>query len=156
MQTMNILKGVMMATSISLLLLCAKMANAEENNDIPTLKVSIRKGDVVKHEMLALQPYKGQSVPAFIVKDPGRVIGLEATRHIRSGMPLYRSQFREVPTVKKGEMTTVVFKKGKVRLTTDGLIMADAGTGDFVKVLNKDSKTMLHGVVLQNGSVLVN
>lgn len=158
MQTLNIVKGTMMAASISLLLLAAKMANAEElmSNKIPTLKQTITRGEVVTYEMLATQEYAGASVPAFIVKDPGNVIGMEAVRNIRAGMPLYRSQFREVPAVRKGEMATVIFQKGKIRLTTDGLVMADASVGDFVKILNQDSKQMLHGVVKKHGLVLVN
>jgi flagella basal body P-ring formation protein FlgA len=110
----------------------------------------------VTFQMLSTKEYPGNIIPSVVVQDPGEIIGQEAVRRIRAGVPLYSRQFREVPTVKKGERTMVFFEKGKVRLTIDGLIMADAKSGDFVKVLNQSSKQMLQGIVQQNGSVLVN
>lgn len=158
MQIIDIVKGGLMAASISLLLLSAKMANAENmlDKNIPVLKQSLNRGDVLTFDMLTTQEFRGQIIPAVIVKNPGEIIGKEAVRRVRAGSPLYKKQFREVPTVKKGMRATVVFTKGKVRLTTDGMIMADAQTGDFVKVLNKDSKQMLQGIVQSNGTIFVN
>ncbi len=163
MQALSIVKGSMMAASITMLLLAAKMANAENlmqveemENAIPVLKQSIDRGDVVTHNMLEMKEYRGQTVPRFIIQNPGNVIGKESLRNVRAGMPLYTVQVREVPAVRKGTMAPVIFKKGRVQLSTDGLIMADAEVGDFVKVLNQDSKQMLQGVVQKNGAVLVN
>lgn len=156
MNGIQIIKGSMMAASISMLLLAAKLANASTGHTIPVLMKDLKRGGIVTHEILASQTFSGERIPSFMVQNPGTIIGKEAKRNLRAGTPLYHKQFREVPAVRKGSLATIIFNKGRVKLTTDGTVMEDGEAGELVRILNRDSKQMLKGIVQNNGTILVN
>lgn len=156
MQTTNIIKGTMIAASFTLLMMAANMANAKEMVTIPSLKAPIKKGEIITSSMITSLEKAAKQITNSIVVDADDIIGMESTRFIRAGYPLRKKQFRIAPTVKKGHMATVTFKKSGIMLTTEGTVMNDATAGDFVKVMNHNSKRLLRGIVQENGTIAVN
>lgn len=156
MQTVDIIKGGLLATSMTLLLIAANMAHANESTEIPTANTYIKRGDVISENMLTTMTWSNGSLPDYVVADAGEIIGMEATRNVREGKPLYRRLFKEPDTVKKGQIVPVIFKKGGISLTTDGSVMEDAIAGASVRVMNDATNRILTGVVQKNGTIIVN
>lgn len=156
MHAEKFIKGTMIAVSFTLLMMAAGMANAKETSVIPTLKVPANRGDMITSDMIAELNHPTKQITNTIIRDANNVVGMETTRRIRAGYPLRKKQFRIAPTVKKGNIATVIFKKAGILLTTEGTVMNDAVAGDFVKVMNSGSNRLLRGTVQENGTIAVN
>lgn len=156
MQTLTFIKGTMIAASFTLMMMAASMANASENVSIPTLKNTVKRGAIISESMLTSINHPANRITSTMIEDTFDVIGMEATRTVRAGLPLRYKQFRVSPTVKKGNTATVTFQKSGITLTTEGTVMSDAIAGDFVKIMNLHSKRLLNGIVQENGTISVN
>ena len=59
------------------------------------------------------------------------------------------------PAVKKGEAVTMVFKNGKLNLTTQGKSMQTGAVGDVIRVTNTTSQQVIQAVVTGERTVAV-
>ena len=63
-----------------------------------------------------------------------KVIGMEVSRSIPAGKPVFEEAVQAPRLVRRGEIVTVVAKAGGVSVTTNARSKADAGMGELVQV----------------------
>tara|TARA_R110000868_G_scaffold262401_1_gene521008 strand:+ start:180869 stop:181345 length:477 start_codon:yes stop_codon:yes gene_type:complete len=158
MQATTIIKGTMVAASITFMMMAASLANAKnvETTEVPILKETLRRGETVTNTMLTEMEMPAKRVSYHTITDKEDIVGMEATRTIRAGIPLKMKQFRETPTVRQGHVAILTYNKSGISLTTEGTVMSDAVAGDFVKVMNNTTNRMITGIVQENGTIAVN
>ncbi|MDO6962562.1 flagellar basal body P-ring formation chaperone FlgA [Rhizobium alvei] len=105
---------------------------------------------------------KIQSVPVTNPKLMGgyakamdEVRGMVTTRTLLPGRTIMVSSLRQPYTLKRGDKIVLVYDQGGLRITAAGTPLADAITGEFIKVRNTDTGVIISGTVMQDGTVLV-
>jgi flagellar basal body P-ring formation protein FlgA len=105
---------------------------------------AIEAGDVIWMDAPA-------ATPRDAIADPDALIGKSAKRALAANTPLRAADVMETPAVKRGEMVTLLFEAGGLRLSVRGRAMADAPVGAIIKVLNPQSNKTLDAMVESQG-----
>ncbi len=82
-----------------------------------------------------------------------QLVGKQLERQSRSGLLLKASDVGDPQVVERNSMVTVYLRSGPMTLTVKGQALNNASEGQLVQVLNPNSRKILHGVAMANGSV---
>lgn len=131
-------------------------ANAEQNqNMIVTVKMMVKKGEIVNKSNLKLIPYNHKKIPADLITDIDEAANLQALRHLRAGLPLRFSYLREKPEVSKDKIIKIIYNKPGLVLESTVQAMQDGVTGDIIKVKNIKTNKILTATVIKENTVKV-
>lgn len=83
------------------------------------------------------------------------VIGKESKFAIYPGRPIMKSAVGEPAVVERNQLVDVVFSTAGLRIVAEGRALGRGGVGDRIKVMNLASRSVLHGTILENGSIKV-
>ena len=83
------------------------------------------------------------------------VVGLRAKRSLRKHQIFRASQVEGVPLVERGDRVQIVLQAGALRISAAGKAQEAGALGDWIRVLNMDSKRELSGRVDRDGRVHV-
>jgi len=115
----------------------------------------VARGDIVSQADLKTVWLPARRLARGLLVSADDIIGHEATRSLRPGVPLRRGDLRRPLLVKKGEPVTVRVAAGAMILTAQGRAMQDGARGDVVRVLNGKSRRIVEGRVVRAGLVEV-
>lgn len=93
--------------------------------------------------------------------DPGfysevnSIVGMVAVRSLLPGRLIFPSDLKPAPAVLRGREVTVVYSKGKLRISMTGVPLEDAAIHEEVPVRNARSGATVTGVVQPDGTVAV-
>ncbi len=87
--------------------------------------------------------------------EPNELIGKKLKRSVRQGQPLDRTKVEFPPLIRRGEIVTIIAKKGALTVTASGTARHDAIKNAKVKVVNNNSQKEIIGTVTANGLVKV-
>lgn len=99
-----------------------------------------------------------------ILADPGdaasadllaSLAGKEARRMLPKGAVLREADFRAPLLVERNAPVIMEFSKGALVMTTEGRALSNGSRGEFVKVINARSKTIVLARVVAPGKVVV-
>lgn len=85
----------------------------------------------------------------------GEVIGQEARVAIYAGRAVMMGQVGKPALVERNQMVELIFIRGGLQIAAEGRALARAGSGERIRVMNTDSRTVLFGTVESNGTVVV-
>ena len=122
---------------------------------VPVLAHVVARGDIVSQADLKTVWLPARRLARGLLVSADDIIGHEATRSLRPGVPLRRGDLRRPLLVKKGEPVTVRVAAGAMILTAQGRAMQDGARGDVVRVLNGKSRRIVEGRVVRAGLVEV-
>lgn len=94
-------------------------------------------------------------LPRDVVRDVAEVIGLRAKRSLRKDDVFRASQVEGIPLVERGDRVQVVLQTGPLSVSAMGRAQETGALGDWIRVLNVDSKRELSGRVDAEGRVHV-
>ncbi|MEM9174257.1 MAG: flagellar basal body P-ring formation chaperone FlgA [Myxococcota bacterium] len=94
-------------------------------------------------------------LPRDVVRDTAEVIGLRAKRSLRKDRVFRASQVEGVPLVERGDRVQIVLQAGALRISAAGKAQEAGALGDWIRVMNMDSKRELSGRVDAEGRVHV-
>ena len=87
--------------------------------------------------------------------DPNDVIGLEARVNIYPGRPIRISDLGAPAILERNQIVVMTYRVGVLSITAEGRILDRGGVGEFVRVMNMDSRVTVTGKVLPNGTIEV-
>ncbi len=87
--------------------------------------------------------------------DPQELIGKQMRRSVRLGEPLDRAAIEFPPTIRRGEVVTIVAGRDGFMLTATGLARQDGNEGETIMVRNSSSQRDVFGRVAGPGTVEV-
>lgn len=87
--------------------------------------------------------------------DPMVLVGLEMRATVYAGHPILASQVGAPILVARNQNVALIYLNGPVLIVTEGRALGQGTEGEFVKVLNATSRKTVTGMVLADGSVLV-
>ena len=116
---------------------------------------SLVKGRVITQEDLAYASRDRAASPTDVVRKLESIVGLRAKRGISSDQLVRSGDFESVPIVERGDRVTLVLIQGPLLIQSAGLARETGGMGDWIRVVNLDSKRELTGRVDREGRVHV-
>ncbi len=87
-----------------------------------------------------------------LVKD---LIGLSAKRRLPAGRPVRARDLEAPRLIHKNQLVTILLEAPGLVLRTEGKALGDAARGETVKVLNTQSKRIIHATAKASGLVFV-
>jgi len=81
--------------------------------------------------------------------------GRRARRSLHAGEPIAAAWLESTPLVERGQTVRIELERGALRIEAAGVARADGREGEWVEVLNRDSRRKLVGRVGPDGAVHV-
>ncbi len=128
---------------------------AERIKRIPTLRHSVKNGEVIGEGDIVWVEQPANSVRKDVVLDQDIIIGSTPRKTINAN-ELIRPEDLQLPLlVNRGDIVTMVFNHNGMYLTTKGRAMADGAKGQIIKVSNVGSSRMIEARVNDAKEVVV-
>ena len=82
-------------------------------------------------------------------------VGMEARSAIYPGWPVRETDLAPPAVVERNQIVTMIFRRGRLEIATEGRSLGRAGVGERVRVMNLDSRTTVTAAVIGPGLVEV-
>ena len=133
------------------------VVNAEVRMSEPVVVAlrTVRRGETLSSEHLGIEQRDLSDLPEGFVRDPRDLIGRRATRSIAPGKVLQKGWVETPPVVHRGEVVRMRLEHGPLLIEGRGVARRDGRPGEWIRVLNPESKRELMGRVEGDGVVHV-
>jgi len=133
------------------------VVNARVWVDVPVVIAMhpVRRGDPITAQHLGIEERDASELPNGWVENPEMLIGQRARRTVQMGS-VWLSRWAETPPkVRRGQVVRLHLRSGPLRIEGKGVVRRDAQEGEWVRVVNADTKRELSGRVDANGAIHV-
>ena len=116
--------------------------------------VDLRRGSIIQDNDIHMAPLDITDVrnPCFNLDE---VIGKKVKRTVRRGQALDRRTIEFPPMIHRGELVTLIARKGALTVTARGVAKHDAKKDAMIKIQNNNSQKEIIGRVSAPGLVMV-
>ncbi len=121
----------------------------------PVLTRPIKRGEKITQSDVQMKTFKQYQVPRNVLKISAKIVGLTATKNLKTGAFIKASDIETPKMIQKNQLVTLIFKKSNLSLKTQGKAMAHGALNDTVAVMNINSKRTVHGIVKAPGVVVI-
>lgn len=105
---------------------------------------TVRAGQIVTAEDVMVQATAEASAEfRTLLDDPALVVGMEAQRNLRPGVPITKEDLRKAVLVQRNQPVTILSRVGTVTISMVGKADGDASLGEKVSVSTLDRKRTL-------------
>lgn len=115
----------------------------------------LRRGDRVDPGDFRVVDRDATRIPRNAVRDPSELVGLRAKQSLRKDRPVRSNQLEGVPVVERGDRVQLILRAGALQINATGRAQEKGAVGDWIRVVNVDSKRELSGRVDREGRVHV-
>ncbi len=112
---------------------------------------AIRAQTIITPEMVQLDNQTTSGAFAALAE----VLGQEARVNIYPGRPVMITDLGSPAILERNQLVTLIFHRGALQITSEGRVLARAGIGETVRVMNLDSRTIIFGRVTESGAIEV-
>ncbi|MCP3983647.1 MAG: flagellar basal body P-ring formation protein FlgA [bacterium] len=133
------------------------VVNARVHADVPVVVAAapVQRGQLIQPEDLKLEDRDVSDLGSAWLDDPTALIGKRARRRVVPGA-LWQLSWAEIPPlVKRGELVRLRLAHGRLLIEGKGVVRKDAREGEWVRVVNADSRRELLGRVEADGAIHV-
>ena len=130
--------------------------NIEIFREVAVANTPLARGQTITPNDFSMQRIEISGLSGSYLFEAKEIIGLELTRPVQTGKPLFKHILKAPIMVKRGQTVPLVAKGGTFEVRMEGLALSDAATGQRLKVRNKRSKRVVEGRLAENGTVFVN
>ncbi len=88
-------------------------------------------------------------------RDPAQLIGKETRLAIYAGRPVRLGDVGPPAVVERNDIVPIVYQGGGLSITAVGRALQRAGVGEFIRVMNRASRSTVTGKVMADGRVMV-
>ncbi|MEO3429441.1 flagellar basal body P-ring formation chaperone FlgA [Pelagibius sp. CAU 1746] len=128
---------------------------ALEMTEVPVLNRRVNPGEVIRARDIEWMSVQANRLTRTTVVDAASMIGMSPRRPVRA-QDLVRSTDLQTPVmVTKNTLVTIRLQTERMQLTAQGRALEDGAEGDVVRIMNTKSNTIVNGVVVDAGSVIV-
>lgn len=130
-------------------------ARTDARGTVVVAKQSLPRGTVVGPEDVAVVERSAHDVPDDALTAPEQAIGMETKVALAAEAPLPRTALVAPVVVKKGDLVTLILETPAMKLAVAGEALEPGAIGAGIKVMNRSSKQLVAGKVMDHGVVLV-
>ena len=114
---------------------------------------AIGRGEIVQAGDLMVERRPRAEVTADVPASIAEVVGRAARQALRVGQPVRRTDLVKPEMVKRDDTVTIIYQVPGMVLSSRGKALEAGAEGDFINVLNAQSKRTIQGVVTGPGRV---
>ncbi|MGE4526860.1 MAG: flagellar basal body P-ring formation chaperone FlgA, partial [Rhodospirillaceae bacterium] len=122
---------------------------------MPVLAVTVNRGDIIQASDVTVAHVRTGLLQGGAIADPRALVGKQARRTIKEGMPVKASQVQTPVLVNRGDPVIIYYALKSMNLTAKGKALDSGGQGDVIRVLNPKSNRTLMAKVVQGNQVVV-
>jgi flagella basal body P-ring formation protein FlgA len=115
----------------------------------------LNKGIPLTAEDLRLTEQNTANLNSGFYTEKDALIGKVLTRSVSAGMPLTNAYLENPVLIQRGQMVTLLVKKGELEVTSHGIALNKGRVGDVIAVKNTSSKRVIEGTVMTGQMVEV-
>lgn len=105
----------------------------QEQSELAVVPVrAIGRGEIIGPDDVQLRAVSSQ--PAGVAREPGDLIGREATQSLKLGQPVHSQHVRTLRMIKRNDLVTIFVRTGGVQVRTNARAMEDGGRGDLIRL----------------------
>ena len=129
--------------------------SASQMIKVVAAKTTIAKGAILRTKDVVLKLVKSKGRPLRAMISIGDLIGLSAKRTLTAGKLINPADLESPTLIKKNQLVTILLEVPGLIIRAEGKALADASKGQAVKVLNTQSKRIIHATAIASGLVSV-
>jgi flagella basal body P-ring formation protein FlgA len=122
---------------------------------LPTPKLVIYPGDIIRDDMLADRPAEKAAGIGPFAQTRAQLVGKMARRTLLPGVAIPLAGIDNPRLVVNGAEVKLVYSENGLTIDTVGAALQDGAAGDVIKVRNSDSGVTVTGVIQPDGVVRV-
>jgi len=122
---------------------------------VPVLTHRMLHGEVIGQASVEWTQVPADRLQPDVIVRAEDLVGKTPRRGLAAGVPVRMGQLRLPVVVRKGGLVTLILKSPRMMLTARGRALMDASRGDAVRVVNTQSHTVVEGLVVAAGQVVV-
>lgn len=130
------------------------IAEIKRYQNVPVLNKSVKIGDVITEDMIAMEYRQMMNVRENVQKLEA-VIGMQAVRFLNAGQILQYSDLRKETVLKKGQIVRAMFGAADFEVAISAEAQESGSIGDVVKIKNLDSQKVFAAKVVERGIVRI-
>lgn len=115
----------------------------------------LRPGTILSDADFTYADRDANRLPRDVVREVREVVGLRAKRSLRKDQTFRSTQIEGVPLVERGDRVQLIMQAGALRISAAGKAQESGARGEWIRVVNVDSKRELSGRVDAQGRVHV-
>jgi flagella basal body P-ring formation protein FlgA len=123
--------------------------------DVPMLVRPMAAGEVIGEADLELRAMRGDRLDRNAATSPSQLVGMTPARGLKAGQAVKVSEVRAPLLVTKGALVTMTLNAPGLSLTAIGRALEEGAEGDFIRVLNVQSKRTIEGVVAGQNQIRI-
>lgn len=113
----------------------------------------LNKGIPLTADDLRLTEQNTANLTSGFYTEKDALIGKVLTRSVSAGMPLTNAYLENPVLIQRGQMVTLIVKKGELEVTSHGIALNKGRIGDVIAVKNTSSKRVIEGTVMTGQTV---
>ena len=130
-------------------------ARTDARGPVVVTKQPVPRGAVLTANDIVVEQRNQRDVPDDAVTASEQAIGMETKVALGAAAPLPRTALTAPVVVRKGELVTVIVETPLMRLSVAGQALEAGAVGSGIKVMNRASKQIVAGKVIEHGVVFV-
>lgn len=115
----------------------------------------LRRGEVLDEDDLTYGERDATRMQRDALRDADAIVGRRLRSSIREGRIFRSSQIERVPVVERGDRVTLVLQSGGLQIHAIGRAQEPGASGEWIRVVNVDSRREISGRVDREGNVHV-
>lgn len=123
--------------------------------EVIVLSQAVRRGDIFTRNSLQVEKKDLSTLRSGYLSDPKLIINKQASRNLRLGSVIYKSNLTEPRLIKRGEKVYINASTSNIDISMAGIAMMDGIKGQNIRVKNIKSKRFIQATVVKPGQVAV-
>lgn len=122
---------------------------------IPVIRSALRNGDIIGETDIDWIVIPEKKIQRDLVMKSDTLVGMTPRRSLLAGKPVLEGDLERPQIVTRGEIVTVIYKDGPMRLSAKGKALQNGAKGDAIRISNVNSNRTLQGFVTNTKEVTV-
>ncbi len=127
----------------------------EPTTHVPILSHTVRNGTIITANNIETVEIPTKSLSSQVIIDANALLGSTPRRMISAGQPIKVNDIQAPQVVERGEIVTMIFKRGPLQLTAQGKAMENGAKGDMIRVINTGSNQSIQGTISNPREIIV-
>jgi flagella basal body P-ring formation protein FlgA len=122
---------------------CIVRGKLEALAEVATAEVTLRKGDLITKENIALKQQNiGSLDKPFLAVEP--LVGMQVARTINIGKAIEQKHIVSPPIIKEGDQVKIFARRGDLQISTSGIAKANGRLGETIRIKNVSSNKLIY------------
>ena len=124
-------------------------------DDVVVTNYRLPRNTIINEDDLTLARRKVTGYAHQLIPSISDAVGLKTTKTLAGGAVLLSRYVKKQPLVLRGDLVTILLKRGQLKITAHGEAKSKGAEGDMIKIKNLTSRRIISAKVIDRGLVEV-